>query len=168
MNAKIVDEYGIICSFGQLQATLYVYHCRVETERVICLEQAVVGMQPLHVGACPVQPGHECVYVSLLGCCVLWASCHKTVKPLKVGLGGSRDSLCQCEYTKSKRLFATWFWAFRGLQAQIYYLLLITRIYFERFSVLPQLADSQQVSHFWHSKKFTTGLLTHTSAPPPS
>ena len=100
VNAKIVDEYGIICSFGQLQATLYVYHCRVETERVICLEQAVVGVQPLHVGACPVQPGHECVYVSLLGCYVLWTSCHKTVKPLKVGLGGSRGSLCQYEYAK--------------------------------------------------------------------
>ena len=100
MNAEIVDEYGIICSFGQLQTTLYVYHCRVETERVICLEQAVVGVQPLHVGACPVQPGHECVYVPLLGRYVLGASCHKTVKPLKVSLGGSRDSLCQCEYAK--------------------------------------------------------------------
>ena len=100
VNAKIVDEYGIICSFGQLQATLYVYHCRVETERVICLEQVVVGVQPLLVGACPVQPDHKCVYVSLLGCCVLGASRHITVKPLKVGLGGSHDSLCQCEYAK--------------------------------------------------------------------
>ena len=100
VNAKIVDEYGIICSFGQLQATLYVYHCRVETERVIYLKQAIVGVQPLLVGACPVQFGFEYVYVPLLGCYVLWVSCHITFKPLKVGFGGSHGSLCQCEYAK--------------------------------------------------------------------